>query len=210
MRQELLPLFPLHVVLFPTTPISLHIFEERYKEMIGESIENRSEFGIVLASEKGIVNTGCTAVVERLVKKYPDGRMDIIAVGRRRFEILTLDDERSYLRGAVEFFDDDEDARPASDETRRKALEGYQALARLDSDTPELDSEIGESGLSFQLAQAVPDLNMRQMLLVLRSEADRIQRLADYFPGLLDRQKHAARMRELAGSNGHAKRPAGV
>lgn len=210
MRQELLPLFPLHVVLFPTTPISLHIFEDRYKEMIGEAIENRSEFGIVLASEKGIVNTGCTAVVDRLVEKYADGRMDIIAVGRRRFEILSLDDEKSYLRGAVEFFDDDQDAEPAADELRRKAMDGWEELRRLENNSPLLDPEIDKRSLSFQLAQAVPDLNMRQMLLVARSESERIKQLAEYLPNLVERQKRVTHVKEVAGTNGHTNWPAGV
>ena len=104
MQQELLPLFPLPVVLFPRTPLPLHIFEERYKEMMRDVLESKAEFGVVLAGEKGIVNTGCTAIVERVLKNYPDGRMDLVAQGRRRFEIILLNDEKSYLRGAVEFF----------------------------------------------------------------------------------------------------------
>ena len=108
MQQELLPLFPLQLVLLPGVELPLHIFEDRYKEMIGEAINDGTEFGIVLASEKGIVNTGCTAVVQRVVNRYDDGRLDIIARGRRRFEILLLNEEKNYLRGAVEFFDDED------------------------------------------------------------------------------------------------------
>ncbi len=108
MQDGLLPLFPLQVVLLPGSPLPLHIFEDRYKEMIGEVLRDKLEFGVVLASEKGIVNTGCTATIDRVLKEYPDGRLDILARGRRRFEVLLLNDERSFLRGAVEFFDDDE------------------------------------------------------------------------------------------------------
>jgi Lon protease-like protein len=63
MHDELLPLFPLEVVLLPQNYLPLHIFEERYKEMIGEAIAENREFGIVLATEGGIVNTGCTASI---------------------------------------------------------------------------------------------------------------------------------------------------
>src|SRR5438477_12634869 len=108
MQDGLLPLFPLQVVLLPGSQLPLHIFEDRYKEMIGEVLRDKLEFGVVLASEKGIVNTGCTATVDRVLREYPDGRLDILTRGRRRFEILLLNDERSFLRGAVEFFDDDE------------------------------------------------------------------------------------------------------
>src|ERR1700726_1603725 len=118
MQDELLPLFPLQVVLFPRTSLPLHIFEERYKQMIGEVLRGKAEFGVVLAGEKGIVNTGCTASVEKVVKTYPDGRMDLITIGRRRFEIILLNDEKSYLRGAVEFFDD-EGAQPIPPEGRK-------------------------------------------------------------------------------------------
>jgi len=94
MQPNLLPLFPLRVVVFPRTPLPLHIFEERYKEMVGEAIRENSEFGIVLAKDDGIVNAGCTVVVKEVLKKYPDGRMDILTRGVRRFEILGLNEER--------------------------------------------------------------------------------------------------------------------
>ncbi len=83
MQQELLPLFPLQVVLLPQAHIPLHIFEDRYKEMFGEILRNRGEFGVVRAGEKGIVNTGCTATVEKVLKRYTDGRLDLLTIGRR-------------------------------------------------------------------------------------------------------------------------------
>ena len=86
--------------------------------MIGEVIRDRQEFGVVLANEKGIVNTGCTATVDQVLRQYPDGRMDILTRGRRRFEIVLLNDERSYLRGTVEFFDD-EKFEPSSPEIQQ-------------------------------------------------------------------------------------------
>ena len=99
MQQELLPLFPLQVVLFPRTALPLHIFEERYKQMIADVLRGKSEFGVVLAGEKGIVNTGCTATIEKVVKKYPDGRMDLLTLGRRRFEIIMLERRETVSAG---------------------------------------------------------------------------------------------------------------
>src|SRR4051794_30991450 len=98
----LLPMFPLSLVLLPTTPLPLHIFEDRYKEMMGMLIPERGEFGVVLTKGGGVVNIGCTATVEEVVRRYPDGRLDLIAVGRRRFNILSLDEEKAYLRAEVE------------------------------------------------------------------------------------------------------------
>ncbi len=112
MQPHLLPLFPLQVVLLPGGELPLHIFEDRYKEMIGEVLRGElafgNEFGVVLSSEKGIVNTGCTATVDQVLRRYPDGRMDILTRGRRRFEIVEAGRRASFLRGSVDFFDDDE------------------------------------------------------------------------------------------------------
>ena len=80
MPKRLIPLFPLQLVVFPRTRLPLHIFEERYKEMVGDAIRDDSEFGIVLAKEDGILNAGCTVMVEKVLEMYPDGRMDILTL----------------------------------------------------------------------------------------------------------------------------------
>src|ERR1700733_9153157 len=189
MQQGLLPLFPLQVVLFPGGELPLHIFEDRYRELIREVLQDRVEFGVVLASEKGIVGTGCTATIDTVLKEYPDGRMDILTRGRRRFEILMLNEERSFLRGSVDFFDDDEKADPAAPDLQARAIAGYNQLQALSSSQP-LDTEgAGDPRLSFRLAQPLPDLGFRQTLLGLRSEAERLRQLADFFPGYVVRQR---------------------
>ena len=203
MQQELLPLFPLKLVLLPNAHLALHIFEERYKEMIGDAIANKTEFGIVLASEKGIVNTGCTAVVEKVIKRYEDGRMDIVATGRRRFEILLLNEEKDYLRGAVEFFDD-EDSRTPSAEATSKVEAIYEDLKHL-APGEEFSMTAPDAPLSFHVAHSVPDLNFRQVLLATRSEADRIQRLAEYLPAIVARLRLIEHVKVVAPTNGHAR-----
>src|ERR1700737_4327978 len=134
--------------------------------MIGEAIQRKSEFGIVLASDKGIVNTGCTAMVERVGKRYDDGRMDILAVGRRRFEILLVNEEKDYLRGAVEYFDD-EDLRPASAAATAKVQAVFEEMKLLESSSEE-ERTGPETPFSFKVAEAVPDLNLPQVLLATR------------------------------------------
>ena len=179
MQQDLLPLFPLQVVLFPRTPLPLHIFEDRYKEMIGEAIRTNTEFGVVLAGEKGIANTGCTAIVDRVIERHADGRIDLISNGRRRFEIQSLDQEKTYLRGLVEFFDDDNEDKPAS-ELQTKVVEAYKALPAL-GDQP-FEPKWEDPQLSFQLAQPIHDLQFRQVLLMMKSERERMAHLADFLP----------------------------
>jgi Lon protease-like protein len=197
MQPGLLPLFPLQVVLLPGAELPLHIFEDRYKEMIGEVVRDRQEFGVLLASEKGIVNTGCTAMIDKVLREYPDGRLDILARGRRRFEIMTLNDERSFLRGAVEFFDDDEES-PVAPDIRQRAIDGYQEISKeaIDLDQPQL---------SFRLAREVSDLGFRQALLATRSEADRMRQLADFFPVHNLRQRRIQHVKEVAPRNGHGR-----
>jgi len=206
MHKGLLPLFPLEVVLLPGTALPLHIFEERYKEMIGEVLAQSSEFGVVLAQRNGILRVGCTATIEEVVRRYDDGRMDILTVGRRRFQILGVDSEKSYLRGEVDFFED-EDTRRAPIELRRQAIVDHQRLVRLKQEEPDGNDEpsVEDPDLSFQLAQVSPDLNFRQMMLTLRSEVERLEHVARHLRELLERYSLQTEMRKVAQTNGHGR-----
>lgn len=202
--SALLPLFPLNVVLFPGGELPLHIFEDRYKEMVGRAVADQSEFGIVLAAGKGIVNCGCTARVEKLLKKYPDGRFDVITRGGRRFEILTLDEEKAYLRGLVEYFDDRDDAPPTAPDALAEAVAGHHAFTAA-NDLPDAEFPENHPRLSFLLAESVTDVEFRQVLLATRSEAERIRRLAAFFPSYVEKTREIAHARDIAGQNGKAR-----
>ncbi|MBC7928709.1 MAG: LON peptidase substrate-binding domain-containing protein, partial [Bryobacteraceae bacterium] len=181
MSNALLPLFPLQVVMLPGTPMPLHIFEDRYKEMIGEAISTSTEFGIVQAGEKGILNIGCSVTVEKVVESYEDGRMDIIVRGRRRFEIVLLDEEKSYLRGSVQFFDDEEGS-DAPNDLRAMAIAGLTALRSADDSEDIYIPDSRDPQLSFRVAWFITDLVLRQTLLGLRSEAERLRQLNAFLP----------------------------
>lgn len=202
MQEKLLPLFPLQVVVFPRTPLPLHIFEERYKEMVGEAIRDHSEFGIVLAKDDGILNAGCTVVVDRVVKTHPDGRLDIVTRGVRRFEIVMLNQEKSYLRGEVTYFDDD-DPGPAPAEVQNEALDLYRSWAQLENRAPGAEAVLDDAQLSFQLAQNIDDLDFLHFLLRARSEPLRLKKLAEFLSGYVPRQRLVATMKKLAPLNGH-------
>jgi Lon protease-like protein len=201
MPTGLIPLFPLHVVVFPRTQLPLHIFEDRYKEMVGDAIRDSSEFGIVLAKEDGIVNAGCTVAVEKVIQMYPDGRLDILTQGKRRFEIQSLNEEKSFLQGEVTFFDDEEFAQPPA-EVRQLALDNYQELSRLANAREHSSPDLSDPQLSFQLAQAVPDLDFLSALLRQRSESNRLKHLNSFLAEYLPRQRTIERMKELAPTNG--------
>jgi Lon protease-like protein len=207
--SALLPLFPLQLVVFPRIQVPLHIFEERYKEMVGEAIAQRSEFGIVLAKEAGIVSAGCTVAVEKVITRYPDGRMDVLTRGSRRFEILAIDQEKSYLRGEVEFFNDEDDE-PVSRELKDDALEGYRKMVESGEAGGHGNPELDDPQLSFQLAQSIQDTDFQSILLRDRSEASRLRQLAEFLRSYVPRLKQTTRMKELAPKNGFGHHPAGI
>jgi Lon protease-like protein len=209
MSSGLIPVFPLSVVVFPRTPLPLHIFEERYKEMVGNAIRDSSEFGIVLAQEDGIVNAGCTVIVEKLKHMYPDGRMDVITRGRRRFEIQSLNEEKLYLQAEVTFFDDDDFSETPA-ELRDRAVSQYQTLSQLDVLRDAEEPNLQDPQLSFQLAHAVPDLNFLSVLLRQRSEKSRLTELNEYLSQYIPRQQTIERVKTLAPTNGHGGKPAGI
>lgn len=209
MSSRLIPLFPLNVVVFPRTRLPLHIFEERYKEMVGNAIRDESEFGIVLAREDGIVNAGCTVGVEKVLEMYPDGRMDVLTAGKRRFEVAALNEEKMYLQGEVRFFDD-EDFTPPADDVREAAIEQYQALNALPVSRDHLTPDLADPQLSFQLAQAVPDLDFLSGLLRQRSETARLKTLTAFLEQYIPRQRTIERIKHLAPTNGFGRKPAGM
>ena len=199
--MALLPLFPLEVVLLPGTPLPLHIFEPRYKEMIGECLTNDAPFGVIRALEEGIAEVGCTAEILTVTKQYPDGRMDLIAEGRNRFEVLELNQERSFLRAEV-LMVPDEQGNPQQEE-RARAIQLHLEILSLAGAVQDL-SAADQNQLSFYLAGSLPlDLDFKQKLLAMRSEGARIQEVTKYLETLVPNLRRVARTRQKAGGNGH-------
>jgi Lon protease-like protein len=205
MAMELIPLFPLSLVLLPTMPLPLHIFEERYKEMMGEIIPAKSEFGVVFAKDDGIVNIGCTATVERVMRRYEDGRLDLLAVGQRRFQIASLDQEKSFLRAEVEFFNDD-DATEVPLDLIERATAAYKNLATAENDPGEAGEPQWErTRVSFHLARYIDDFDKRQTVLSLRSEVERLEFLVRVIPEYVARRERTTLAKRVGPLNGHAK-----
>jgi Lon protease-like protein len=158
--DALLPLFPLDVVLFPGMPLPLHIFEPRYKEMIGECLAQHRVFGVVRAVDQGLAEVGCTAEIVSVVKEYPDGRLDLVAEGRKRFELVRINQERSFLQAEVLMIDDEPGRTPQQDISR--AVELHSELATIAGVKQEL-SDSDPLLLSFHLAGSLPlDLDFKQ------------------------------------------------
>jgi Lon protease-like protein len=199
--KPLLPLFPLDVVLFPGTPMPLHIFEPRYKELINECLDQKKVFGIVRTAEEGLADVGCTAEIVAVTKKYEDGRLDIVTEGRERFEVLEVNEDRSFLQGDVLFFHDEPGQATREQITHAVKLHGeILAIAGAEQSLPE-----EEEGISFHLAGSLPlDLDFKQALLEMRSEAKRIEAVITAFESILPRLRRTVQVRQKAGGNGHA------
>ena len=210
----MLPLFPLQLVVFPGSAVPLHIFEERYREMVGEAEARGTEFGIVRTiargEENGIANTGCTVTVESVVNRYPDGRFDVTTRGRRRFQILSLDEEKSYLRGTVEYFDD-EAAERIPEELLNRALDANARLRQaLGEGEASPQAEPASSDLSFKLAEGIDDLDFRSLLLQSRSEPERLRLFAQFTDDYIPRHQYVAHMQKKAPLNGSGHKRPGI
>jgi Lon protease-like protein len=201
--DALLPLFPLDVVLFPGTPLPLHIFEPRYKEMIGECLAQHRSFGVVRALERGLADVGCTAEIITVVKEYPDGRLDLVTEGRKRFELVRVNEERSFLQAEVLMIHDEPGGPSPEDNSR--AVQLHSELLGIAGATQDL-SAADPSALSFYLAGSLPlDLDFKQKLLSLRSEPARLSLLISYLETIIPNLRRAANAREKAGGNGHVR-----
>jgi Lon protease-like protein len=199
----LIALFPLDVVLLPDSTLPLHIFEPRYKEMVNEALMENKPFGIVRAQENAIAEIGCVADVTEVVKKYDDGRMDIITEGTKRFQVVQLDQERDFLRGEVSYFEDEEEhAAPKPEADKLIDLHG-QLLALAGAEASGIESD--DPQLSFHLAGSVPlDLDFKQSLLGMKSESQRVTAMVEYYTMLVPRLKRTLFVKEKSKGNGHA------
>jgi Lon protease-like protein len=186
-------LFPLPLVLVPGEQAPLHIFEPRYRELIAECLSEGADFGLVFADDDGMREVGTRASVVEVLERFPDGRLNVVVEGGERFRLLELTEGRSFATGEVDAVEDEGDE--PSDEERARCLAAYErVVAAADAELEELDRD---APLAFQIAARI-DLGteVKQALLELRSERERVIRLAS----LLDKAAEAiAREREIRG-----------
>ncbi|MGZ8782390.1 MAG: LON peptidase substrate-binding domain-containing protein [Gaiellaceae bacterium] len=195
-----LGLFPLGIVLLPSEQIPLHIFEDRYQELIGECLDDGVEFGLILADDEGLREIGTRAAVTEVLDRFEDGRLNIVAEGRDRFRLVELTQGRSFQTGIVEEIADEPDvADPADTE---HALELFHRLVELTGAEVE-DPRLDAPQLSFELAgrfEFAPEL--KQRLLQLTSERRRMQLLAELLAGAATAVEQEREIAERAHGNG--------
>jgi Lon protease-like protein len=199
---ERFPLFPLGLVLLPGELVPLHIFEERYKQMIGECLDEEREFGILWLADDELKEVGCAARITRVLERFDDGRLNILVEGTSPFRMERRIGDLAYPAGDVVLLDDEPGT---DDEALERARTTYADLVEEVTDSrpePETLSELDAYGMA-----ATVDINpaAKQALLELRSEPARLEQLEGLFAEALRRIRTATRVAEQASGNGHLK-----
>jgi len=194
------PLFPLGIVALPHEIVPLHIFEERYRTMIGECLERGSEFGIVWAADDGRRPVGCAVEIAEVLERMEDGRMNILTRGTRPFRIVDEQDDLPYPAGTVEFLTDKDEK--ADTGTAESAHEAYNELVEQATDRTLEPDEL--DGMTAYQMDATVDFGReaKQGLLDLRSENARLRLVARLFRAAIKRLAFIERAQERARSNG--------
>ncbi len=199
-------LFPVGTVLVPGELLPLHIFEERYKDLIGQCLERDAPFVLLYADDDGGArDVGCTARVVDVVERFDDGRMNILVRGEEVVTVLDLTAGRSYLTGHVAPAPEDLDPggeAPATRELFRRAVTA--------SGAPESMADEADDPLSYAIAARVEmPAAAKQRILELRSERERLAALADVLSQALRGLEEVEEIRRRASGNGEVERRPG-
>lgn len=197
-------LFPLGIVVLPGERAALHIFEPRYKDLIGKCLEDDRDFGIILTDSAGLRQVGTQVAVVEVLEHFEDGRINVVVEGNDRFELNEVKDERSYLTANISPFTDSEDLPEAEAyEACQAEYRRVVAAAGLDLEEPVPDYR----GLAFHIAAQIElPSDTKQQLLELRSEVERLAHVQE----LLEKASREARRKMIehrASTNGHVHLP---
>jgi Lon protease-like protein len=194
------PLFPLGVVALPSETVPLHIFEERYRTMIGQCIDSESEFGIVWMSDDGLRDVGCACEVEQVLEEMDDGRFNVLTRGTRPFRVRERQAHLAYPAGIVEFLDDNDEE--VDEEALKRARAVYADLVKRATDREPEQSELEELDAYAMAATVDFGLDAKQGLLELRSENARLRLVTRLFRAATKRLDFVDRAQARARSNG--------
>ncbi len=204
--MERIGLFPLNIVLFPGASYPLHIFEPRYKTLIREALDTNGEFGINLVDEGKMYQVGCRARVTNLISESNDGEMDIVVTGTERYVVREYyTDQRPYITADTEPF---EDLTPRPDADLLELTIGLynQLVESVYGEAEEIlnPSDWVLGGASFRMAQKSGlDLVVRQQMLEMRAESERLEFLRTYLEDILPKIQQVEQMQALVRNDGY-------
>ncbi|MGQ9805119.1 MAG: LON peptidase substrate-binding domain-containing protein [Chlorobiales bacterium] len=207
--KNIIPLFPLPLVVCPSETLPLHIFEERYKAMIaycrsGLEYGRGKPFGVSLAYNNKLYSVGCTVDLEEIVNEYADGRLDIITTGAMRYRMLEIYKDKPYMQASVEFFDDDDVVLDTS--LRQRAITLHLKLMELINGETTVQEYDSDERASFRIAHnAGFDVLQKQKLLEMTSENARLEFIVEHFERIIPEIERAEEIKRRVRSNGHFK-----
>lgn len=207
-----LPIFPLPLVLFPGALVPLHIFEERYKEMMKDSLAGDKLFGITYLAENETwpPPLGRMGAIAQIMAVVPldSGRMNILTVGTTRYRVIKYVEKKSYLKAEVELIQDQSDdynTTTLMEEVKKLYDRASEALKAL-NDEQTFPSDLPDSPEDFSFAVAAVlqlPVEKKQPLLEMRSSGLRLTKLRQHLSSIIEDYEHRAKIHTKAKSNGH-------
>jgi ATP-dependent Lon protease len=201
-----LPIFELPLVLLPGEQLPLHIFEDRYKRMVGTALEQDEPFGIVLRDDEGARSIGCTARIDDVLERFDDGRMNIVVSGEAPFKVLDRIESSEFPAGEVELIPEEE-VPPIDEASASAAREAFAELAeRATGERPD-PTELDHASAYAIAARIELPAETKQQLLEMRDEDERMALLANALGAVGKALERAEEAAERASGNGKVQFP---
>ena len=182
-----IPLFPINISILPDELVPLHIFEERYKKMVSQALKDNTQFGIIYRQDKKIKNIGCSVLIDRVYKKYRDGKYDILVKGRQRFKIISLFKEDDLYVAEVKFLN--ELYNDVEKDFFSKVLDKYLRLLLVFNIDHDIQNEMNKkTSFDFTRNILIPN-NIKQEFLELENESKRMHYIDNFLDSLISKSK---------------------
>ena len=193
-------LFPLNLVLVPGEQAPLHVFEPRYRELIGECLDFGNDFGLLLEDDEGMREVGTRCKVIEVIDRFPDGRLNVVVEATERFQLLEVTDGREFRTAEVETLPDESDT-PLEDEVEEVLAAYARVVAAAEAELDDLD--LDADSVAYQIAARIDfGTEVKQGLLELRSERERVIKLAPMLNQAAEAVEREREIRTRAGGNG--------
>jgi ATP-dependent Lon protease len=203
--SQFLPLFPLSLVVFPGEQLRLHIFEERYKQLISDCLETQSNFGIPTVIDQTVVSIATEVAITSVDKQYGSGELDLTTEGQRRFRIdkfYRVSDNKLYPGGDVAWLEDDDTPSAELQQEIFQLLEQLHEALGIQKKVADTLAGIQ----SYQIGHNIGlTLKQEYELLTLQTEIDRLMFIKQHLTGILPVVQETERMKARAKLNGHYK-----
>jgi len=200
-----LPMFPLELVLYPGESLNLHIFEPKYKDLINDTRDQNSNFGIPVFQKGKSLNYGTSAKISKIVNEYSDGRLDIKTEGIQAFRIISYQkvvESKLYSAAEIEYIDLDKTPDISTNVKIIPLIEELYQYMNIDKEIPSADTELFSFIIAHQIGLSI---NQELELLSIESEYERESFLHDHLLHLIPVVKEMEALRKKVEMNGHFK-----